>query len=391
MIKKFVVVFLLFLFAFTACKEEISDAGGILIPPADKFNIAVFNSDSLSLTQSVVNYSQKIDLGSSTRILLGKFENIKSTALLKFFLFIPDSLINPLTNDSLTVIDSWVELPINYTIGDTNSALTFEAHNITNFWLAADFDLDSLNALGYDAANIAAPRENSDSLISFGISKELVYNWMKKRVDDTYPSNYGMVIIPDNSNSKMIGFQGLANLAKFAEPALRVVVETPEGTRDTISGSSSGDVHVLEGASDVSISNRIYLQSNVTLRGKYIFDHNVFPKDAIINKAQLTFFIDTVNTRFGNIISDSIMVNALSDSVTKEVNTRFRTHYLGKTGNSYSGDITSSLQNWINGKDNQGFILRLSDELRSINKLVLYGPGSAVKKPRLLVYYTDKN
>ncbi len=390
MIKKFLLLFSLSILLFNACTEKISDAGDMLIPPADEFNIVKFNSDSNSIVFSATSYEQKIDLGASPRVLLGKFEDIKSTALLKFFIFLPDTLKDPLTNNQVNIIDSWVEIPLNYQIGDTNSTLNFTAHKINNFWLPADYNADSLSQLQYEQNDIASIREVSDSLITFGVASDVVMQWLKKKVNDTLPENNGLVLIPDDASTKIVGFQGLSNSPDFKEPVMRIVVQSTGGTQDTITGQSNGDVHVITGTSSMPLADRIYLQSNFTIRTKFVLDHKVFPADAVINKATLTFFIDTVNTQYGTVLSDSIMVQALSDSVSNKVNTGFRTHYLAKKGNIYFGDISTSLQNWINGKDNQGFVLRLSDEKRSLNKVVLFGPNSSLK-PRLIVYYTDKN
>lgn len=391
MIKKFFAVIVLGMLVLNACTEEITDAGDILIPPTDKFDIIFFDSDSNQINQYSEVYKENIDLGAASRILLGKFENIKSSALLKFFIFLPDSLKDPLANDSVDIIDSWINLPVNYIIGDTNSVLNFTTHKITSYWLPADFNIDSLNMLQYDAADIATIVENSDSLISFKISGDVVYEWMKKKVDDTLPENNGILLQPDDNNAKVIGFQGLSSAPGFDETSLRIVYRVGVNEPDTIYGQSSGDVHVLSGTSQTPLPDRIYLQSGFTLRSKYLIDDSVFPRDAIINKAEIIFYMDSLNTIFGTVPSDSIMVQALSDSTDKTVSREFRNQYLGRRGNLYQGDITTTLQSWINGTDNQGVILRLSDDLRTLNKVVLYGPASTIKKPRIIVYYTDKH
>lgn len=391
MIKKFVLIILLSISLFYGCSEEITDAGNSLIPPTDRFDVTLFDSDSNAIAQQSSVYQQAIDLGAASRILLGKLDNLKATALLKFIIFVPDSLKDPLLADSVNIIDSWVDLPVNYVIGDENSVLDFSVHKINNYWLPAEFNEDSLNALDYNASNVAVIKENSDSLISMQLDLALVNQWMKSRVDDTQPLNNGVVLIPSESDTKVIGFQGLTATPDFEDISIHVIYSVGNNPADTISGQSGGDVHVLSGSSATPLTDRIYLQSGYTLRSKYFIDHSVFGKDVIVNKARLTFYIDSLNTQYGTFTSDSIMVQAYSDSSSKEVNTSFGTRYLAKSGNAYTGDITSMLQRWINGEENQGFMLRLSDELRTINKVVLYGPNSTSNKPKLTVYYTDKN
>ncbi len=389
MIKKFIILIALIVTLFYGCSEKISDPGAILIPPTDNFDILKFDSDSASITFSAKSFRKEIDLGNAERVLFGKFGDIKSTVLIKFFLFQPDSINSFVQNDQISIVESWIDLPVNYVLGDSTASLTFTGHNILNSWLAAGYNLDSLQTLNYDNANVVSVKEDSDSLLSVNVDKNLTLNWLKSNAVDSLNLNNGLVLIPDDANTKIVGFQGLTSSPEFDEPKMTIVYQTPSGVVDTIQGQVSGDVHVLSGNSSMDIADRIYLQSGIALRSYFDFDSNVFPKDAVINKATLTFYIDSTASQYGSVLSDSIMVQTLSDSTTYEVNTSFRDLYLGKNGNSYSGEISRTLQKWINGEDNQGLLLRLSDEKRTLNKVVLYGINSS-QKPRLVVYYTDK-
>jgi len=76
------------------------------LPPSDKFDVKVVRTDTLNLTWRSEYFRKKLDLGAAPRILLGKFNGLTSTALLRFFMQMPDSIREYLQHDSVIVQSS---------------------------------------------------------------------------------------------------------------------------------------------------------------------------------------------------------------------------------------------------------------------------------------------
>jgi hypothetical protein len=53
--------------------------------------------------------------------------------------------------------------------------------------------------------------------------------------------------------------------------------------------------------------------------------------------------------------------------------------------------FTRAVQNWVNGKGNNGLILVAMNENTDLDRLALYGAAAAAdKRPRLVVTYTSQ-
>ena len=61
-----------------------------------------------------------------------------------------------------------------------------------------------------------------------------------------------------------------------------------------------------------------------------------------------------------------------------------------KEENKYSGDIRQFVERWIDGEENEGLEIKLSDESRSANSVTIYGTNEIAFTPKLTIYYTTK-
>ena len=392
MIKKVVVTVLLILFV-VSCTESPTEVGGSLLPPSDKFDVKVVRTDTLNLTWRSEYFRKKLDLGAAPRILLGKFNGLTSTALLRFFMQMPDSIREYLQHDSVIVQSSWVEMRPNYVLGDETAPINFDVYKVNNFWIPADFDEDSLNALDYDNNPISSPDEVSDSLIKFSVPTDLTLNWLKKEVVDSLPENNGVMLKPDESSRKILGFQAITNVRHPDEPVMKIVYNVIGKKTDTLTQKLASDVHVITGEPEKLNSDNINLLADYAFRGYFYFDHSFLPKDAIINKAILKLSVDSASSFWGSVVSDSVTVQMVSDSTTPDSTVKGTVKlYLGKHGWIYEGRIGYFVQKWVDGTSNQGLLLRLSDESRSLNLISLFSEKAAdkSKRPQIVIYYTDK-
>ncbi len=393
MIKKLLASVVLTALALSGCVESPTDIGSSLLPPSDKFEVKVVSTDTLNINETSAYFKKKIDLGSAPRILLGKYNGLTSTALLRFFVLLPDSVKDALNGDSLTVKSAWVEIQPNYTLGDKGLPFGFSVYKINNFWLPADYDADSLAALDYDANPVATVTNPDDSLFKFDIPQDLAMEWIKQSTDTEHPENNGVMLKPDDATQRIIGFQGITNFKHSDEPVLKIIVERTGSFIDTLTESITSDVHVITGEPAITNPANINLLSDYSLRGYFYFDVSFMPKDAIINKAVFTLRIDSTATFEGSAMTDTLEVKMAADSTAKDSVENAEKIYLYRRGWKFEGDISHFVQKWIDGKiNNQGLRLRLTDENRTLNMISLFSEKAVEreKRPLVRIYYTDK-
>ncbi len=390
---KILIVFIFTSLIFYGCQNGPSSIGSALIPNGDLTQVNIWNSSANSANQKLISYKTKIDLGKSGTVLVGRYKQIVSKALVFFPVSMPDSLLTALKSDSLNVLSAWINIYPKYTLGNKSSFFALNVYNILSNWYPYKFDEDSLALLQYDKTNIATMKEVSDSLIKFSISNKIAKQWLQEKIDNNVPKNYGLLLEPTFTTQKIIGFQGLSLNPSNLLPTLYVRVEKPGSFIDTLKASPQKDIHVIEGNPPIVSNSEVLLMDGFVLRGKIWFDVSQIPKGAAINKATLKLFADSTKTFFGSIPSDSIAVEMLQDSTTDSVLTYTYTAFLLRKNFEYSGDISRFVQRWIDQGNNQGAIIRLSDEERALNAVAIFRNNApdAAKKPQLIIYYTSKN
>jgi len=389
--KVLTVIIALFL---SSCEKDPTSVGGDLLPPNDFINLITVNSTTEGWYQSSKSFQGSSEnFGRSEKLLLGSHTGITSSLLINPYVVIPDSAFNALSADSLNVLSAWMEFQPVYTWGDSNSTFDFSAFQINKYWQHNDFDSDSLSALDFDNNNIASQIQVSDSLITFNIRPDIVQGWLNSRVDSTLPEHFGLLIKPSGSTDKIIGFPA-SNGSQFgAVPTLKIVIERPGEYVDTLETTIiREDVHVVEGIlPDVGTKN-ILLQSGLLGRGMLKFDLTKIPANSVINKANLFIDVDSSLTEYGNPILDSLEIALFTDSSDLQVvDSTIAPRYLLRNGNVFSGEIHTLLQVLVNGNDNNGFRLKLTNEERAVDRLVLNGSTAVdtANRPKLIITYTS--
>ncbi len=391
MIKKITAVFAIVLFALSGCVESPTDVGSSLLPSNDKFDIKVVRTDTLNIEQRSNYFKSEVELGAASRILLGKINGLTSTALLRFYILMPDSVERALSADSLTVKAAWVEIKPNYFLGDKTLPFGFDVFGINNFWLPAGFNKDSLKTLDFNPTPVGNLSNPPDTLMKFSLSNDLAFDWLKKATDEEHPENNGILLKPTDETQRIIGFQAITNIKREDEPVLKIIVEKNGAFTDTLTENITSDVHVITGKPEIKDSTNINLLGNYTLRGCFYFDDSFLPKDAIINKAIFSLHIDSTSSLLGNVPSDSIVVEMCDGYCTDSTLSNTEV-YLTKRSWGYEGNIAYIIQKWINGTTNTGLRLSLSNELRTLNLVSLFSEKCAdvSRRPKVVVYYTDK-
>jgi len=380
-------------FFFNSCEKAPTDVGSNLLPPNDFINLISVNSTTGNWQQTSKSFQgSSVNFGRSKILLLGSHNGVSSNLLISTFFIIPDSAFNALKADSLNVLSAWMEFQRVYTWGDSNSTFDFSAHRINEYWQHDKFDADSLNSLDFDADNIASNIQVTDSLVIFNVAKNIVQGWLNARIDTTLPKNFGLLLKPADNLDEIIGFPA-SNGGEFGSlPKFKVQVEKPGEYIDTLATSIiKEDVHVVEGSLTAVGSDKILLQNGLEGRGYLKIDLSGIPKKSVVNKAVLSLHVDSLLTEFGSSFSDSIEVTLFTDSLDLQIiDTTIAPIYLIKNDNNYTGEIHLIVQLLVNGKQNYGFRLRLTDEERSANKVVLDGSTTNIEanKPKLTITYT---
>lgn len=379
-----------------SCADEPNSVGSVLLPEKDRLNTKIYSTLTENVEQSFVSFQEdSLYWGSSARLLLGNYNNIKSEILISFQMVLPDSIKTALESDNNTnLISSWIELFPTYWIGDSSN-FSFTAQQINAHWNSVKIDEDSIqNVKANLGSDLVQNFEYSpgDTSIKFSIGNELVEEWVNNSLDVSSQANYGIMLSPTNFGG-MAGFQGLTSFPSAQYPTLYLVFEKSNEFIDTVLITPRIDIHITSGDRINDPINSILLQGSISVRGRLLFNLETMPENILVNSAKLDLFVNDDNqyTFEGTITSDtvaaSIYYNFESDSIRYE----YGKYPLLRDGDKFSGEIRQFVQRWAEGEPNEGLELKLSDENRSPAAVTFFGSDhpDASLRPRLTIYYTN--
>ncbi len=385
-----IVVILLFLttLSFISCSDSPSSIGSELLS-GDNIIIGNIDSFSDSLYQSSSFYREKFSLGNSSKLFLGKKNNLEASILLKFYYVLPDSLIEPVNHDSVTVIQAKLRLSKGYvfTKDDESQPIDFTVHKVNSSWTTG-FTEDSLSLLIFDAADLSSDRSFSDTLFSFLLNTNESLQWIKESADTSLDQNKGIYIRPAPSSQKIVGFEAFSEgLTNFA--TLETIIETLDGRRDTIFAALIADVSVVKENSPLVFEKKIVLQAGAGYMSKLYFDISKLPKNAVINYAELILTKDTVQSVFGDDFTNSLAAFFVTDSAANALDSTISAT-LNSNDSSFIGPITSYVQRWQAGESNQGLQIVPAGLIEGLELFILEGSNALdlSKRPRLKITYT---
>ncbi len=375
--------------SFLACEDEPS-AIGIELLASDLISVRTFDSQIDTLDQNSGYHKKVIQLGTSSKILIGKHDNIEASTLLKFIFGLADTLKDDIIAGDLVVNEAWIELTTRYVYVDSNEVMDFTVHKVNSFWDHSAFTIDSLPKLSYEMNDISSNKEITDTNYVFNIDPDVILSWMKNAADTSLEKNYGIYLRPVNNSGKVVGFQALTATSSEAAK-LTLVIEKTGSYVDTINGFIFADVSVVDGDLPVLPSEDIAVQSSISVNSIITFDLSSLPDGAVINSAELIIKKDSINTRTGTSFANELLAYFVEDSTAKEVNEggAFKLSFID---NGYSGDITSYVRIWINEKRNQGVILRSGNDIEGLELFALKGSNAVnfAERPRIKIVYTAR-
>ena len=375
-----------FSLAHFSCSDSPTSIGKEYLP--QQIQVLELNSFTDSLLQSSSVSKRVFSLSNSTRLLLGKKDNVEAGILMKFLIFFADSIKQQILNNQLNVISAKVELTKNYTFGNNSSALDYSVHQVTNKW-STGFTSDSLSSLTFDANDLSTGKTFTDSLNTFSISSQTAFNWLKSYADTGMTQSNGIYLKPSSSSGKIIGFQALVEDEDSPIPYLRMIVENPGVYQDTLSYFPSIDLSVVSGnLPDVGTEN-IGIQAGLNSRARVYFDLSKLPKNATINFAKLTVTLDTLKTVTGTNFENSLAVYYVKDSASLAYDSTFSLQ-LDREGNTFSGDVTAIIGLMTSQQENHGFMIFPGDKFNGVELFAIKGSNASnlADRPKLQIKYT---
>lgn len=370
------------------CNDSPTDLG-INFLAQDGVEVKKFDSMVDSLPQNSFDFKKVYILGNASHVLLGKTENATSHILLKFAFLLPDSIVTEIKSQTINVIDSYVTLTKNYSIGNSNSNFDYNVFKINEFWSSSTFTSDDFAFLSVDNVDLSSDRTSlNDTTYTFHLSSELTTSWLKNYADTTLGVNYGILLSPTDNTQKVLGFTAY-NVSDIDVPILRVVVQKPGAYIDTLIGYITLDVSAVIGSvPDVGAEN-LAIQSSLASEIQLDFDFTTLPKDIAINSAKLTLTIDTLQSKFGSDFENSLSVFLIADSTKDSLNKNY-SYRLSRTGNTFSGDITNIIRAFNNNVDNQGILIKSTQEFWGLEIFAVKGSNASdiAERPRLEIIYS---
>ena len=384
----FIVIIFLIVINVLSCSDDPTSIGIDLLD-GDFLIVSTFDTADDTVTQSSSFFKEVVPLGLSSKVLIGKRDELEATALMDFAFFIADSLRQDFLDGNILVNKAFIELTPAYTYTDENAEYDFTVHEITSDW-SIGFTSDSLANLSFDEEDLSSNKNFTDSLYTFDLNNDFVLQWIKVSIDSSLGKNNGIYYIPTMSTGKVVGFQALTTTSSNAAK-LRVVIEKPGSFVDTIRAFIFADVSTIIKDLPVLPVVDIGVQASTTIQSRLFFDLSEIPPDIIINKAELILTEDTLSSIIGSSFNPNLTVFKITDSSDVTID-ESRGILLIKNDNTYTGDITLFIISWTTNEDNQGMVIRSASLIEGLELFAIKGSDdpNLSERPRLRIVFTSK-
>lgn len=386
MIKYFFIA-LLFLFSviFYSCSDDPSSVGSRLLEQ-DYLNVDTLSSSDGAFEQTSSYFKKVISLGNSSRLLIGKKDDLIARTLISFVFLIPDSLKTDFNEGTVTIDTAIIEIFPNYVYVDSLASFDFTAHKILSAWSSSGFSADSFSTLQYEPDNIILNKSFLDSVYQLRVSTQLAREWVDYAMNPDSLTNYGILISPDATTGKILGFEAFDPFTEL-DSRIKLIISKQGSYTDTLIGFVASDISFVEGEEPVE-DEYMLVQSSLTLNSKLHFDLSSIPPNVVINRATLVIQSDSTKNVFGAPFENSVIAYIINDPDSNTVNSDLFIRLTG-SGHSYSGEVTAMIRYWLNS-NNYGMLLRSGSEQVGLELFYLYGSNAldVSKRPYLEIVYS---
>jgi hypothetical protein len=346
---------------FWGCSENPTEIGDAFI---DK-NIDYF-ADTLSAVASS-SFIFDMNTNVSKVLFIGKYENINDASMLiKFTMPSVDSIAA--RTKKIKILKAEISLYPLYFIGNKN--FNFEIKEISKFWdYTANNSVIKQQVNAYLSQNILKNQKVTDTLLSLEIDTHVVRNWLESVLYDTTKRNYG-IKISSNSNGSIVAIRGYAPYTYSKIPAIKVTYFDIEKNKEfTITLNSTVDLSIFEGNFPFYDNSKYTVaQGSLAIASKVLFDLPQNFKKSVVNKARISFEVDTILSTKN--FADSVYVTLLSSA---DLNLTYgRSYYIFKSSRKgfYEGDIVPLMQAIANEYvGNYGLKITYGRDINSIDKI----------------------
>lgn len=397
--KQFLLISIIFIFLFVACSDSPNSLGKDTLEedfPGDLISLKEFDSHTIELKQeydSFIGTSDTLDFSSAERVLLGKFEDKTIQALIRFNILPSAEIITKFKEEKIIIQNVYVKLLKDYKLESKDKIVDFTSHRILESWVPEKFDIDSLNQLSYSNLSISNNIKDDTTYISFNLDKNTVREWIEDNITNVFKYNYGILLKPTASCNTVVGFLGRSPLIDEGSAQINIVVKTVADNKlDTLKYNAALDVFVLDKKTFIKDADKLIVQGAIPVHSQFKFDINQIPQKIAVNKAELSFTYDELNSKLNALDTDSIFLSLYSDSTKKNISNRYIA-LMSKKNGKLVADFTDILQFLINNPTkNYGMRFSLMGQETSISKFVLYSNKASdkSKQPKLKIYYTQK-
>ena len=388
--KKILLIPALFLLAFIySCSDSPTSIGNNLLS-TDFLTVNTIDSYQDSIAQTSTYYKTNIKLSDSPRLLVGKYQNVEASSLIRFAVVLPDTIKSAFNNSTLNILSAKVNLTKVYKIQDDSTQLNYSVHFVTSGWTSYGFTADSIPNLQYDNNDISSNKTYSDTLYTFDVDEPTINSWFASASATPIENNKGIYLKPDPASTEVIGFDAF-NVGLTGIPRLNVIVQTGS-LIDTLNFYSIEDVSALSGDLPVVPSEDIAVQGGLAVHSRIKYDLSSIPEGAVINKAQFTIYVDSSATKTGDNYNNSLVTYFARDSVEATYDTTSAI-VLNRSENYFSGNIAKFIQSIVSGyHDNNGFIITAGSQNLGIDLFALKGSDASDPslRPRLVITYTGR-
>lgn len=381
------------LLIFASCSENPSITGYNLVSPSDSLVVTKFNSvldSSFSYTKKII---QKENLGTTRRILIGNYEDIKAHALIRFLIGLSSELKEAVKNSNATISSAKLMLYPVYKYGDsTLNSFSMEIREINTYWNEYTFTIDSLlsNKYSISEENISLNNLDQDSIYYCELNPTAILNWFKAVADDSLSDPQGILISPSSSTNYIKGFASLNSFFDKDPIVLEVVVNYNSKT-DTLKYYASADLHVIKKENPITQNNQdVVVQSGIKQKSFLYFDISKVPQRSLVNSAYLRLYLDSLRSNFGTSFQDSLYIHYIIDSSNISIDSA-TTMILTRTPYGYyEGNISYFVQKWVDNNTNRGLLLNIRDPDGGMERFEFYGPEYFIreKRPQLIINYS---
>ncbi|MGE5497798.1 MAG: DNRLRE domain-containing protein [Syntrophothermus sp.] len=366
-----------------SCNDDPSSVGLNLLQNGD---LIIIQPDSLPKPEVTPNVLD-IVLEGGNPILLGKYKNTTAKMLVNFNIHISlDSINTVLQNNSRTVQSAWIEMTPKYKIGG-ESKISFNLFRIKSKWsITSRFNYDSLAVLAGKTEQVTSTYDTQlDSVYKVILNGQQVTGWLK----DTSTDSLGLFFDPANTDN-ITGFQNIANSTSATVMKLKVVLNNPVSSTDTLTFLPVNSIHVVNKFQNISTipANGIVLQGGTGLHARLKFQLPNLPAGTVINSAVLEMKYDSTQTDKGSQFFSTLDVRFLKDAEGKKPDST-ATYSISLNGDVYSGEIGPLVQKWVSSKQqNNGLDLSIQNEEGTADKIFIR--NDAQYWPKLKIIYTAK-